>query len=152
MAFRKAAITEQFRTAIQPLLEPGERIEAGFMSQSGPTPWAVGAIGLVMMLALGMRYYFVAVTDRRVLFMQGSFLTSKPKALAWSDQRGAGRVFEVDAEAALWSHFKYERPGDGEVTRFNVHRLWRDELRQVLAAMTTRTSGTMPAPPPNVPS
>jgi hypothetical protein len=148
MAFRKATISEQFSRAIQPELEPGERIEAGFMSQSGPTPWAVGAIGIVMMLALGMRYYFVAVTDRRVLFLQGSLMTSKPKALAWSDRRGAGRVFEVDADAALWSHFKYERPGDGEVTRFNVHRVWRDELRQALSAMTERTSATMPAPPP----
>jgi hypothetical protein len=148
MAFRKATISEQFSRAIRPELEPGERIEAGFMSQSGPTPWAVGAIGIVMMLALGMRYYFVAVTDRRVLFLQGSLMTSKPKALAWSDRRGAGRVFEVDADAALWSHFKYERPGDGEVTRFNVHRVWRDELRQALSAMTERTSATMPAPPP----
>jgi hypothetical protein len=152
MAFRKATITEQFRIAIQDVLEPGERVETGTLAQSGPTPWLVGAVGIVMMLVLGMRYYFIAVTDRRVLFMRASLMTGRPSGLAWADRRGAGRVFEVDADAALWSHFKYERPGDREVTRFNVHRIWRDELRHVLSAMTTLTSGALPAPPPSVPA
>jgi hypothetical protein len=152
MAFRKTTITDQFQAAIGAVLEPGERIEAGTLTQSGPTPWLAGAIGMLMMLVLGMRYYFIAVTDRRVLFVRGSLMTLRPTGLAWADERGAGRVFDVDAEAVLWGHFSYERPGDGEVTRFNVHRIWRDELRRVLSGMTTRTSGQLPAPPPSVPA
>lgn len=152
MAFRKATINAQFEIAIQAVLEPGERVETCTLAQSGPTPWLTGAVGILMMLVLGMRYYFIAVTDRRVLFMRASLMTVKPNGIAWADQRGAGRVFEIDADASLWNHFKYERPGDGEVTRFNVHRIWRDELRGVLSAMTTRWTGTPPAPPPSVPA
>ena len=146
MAFRKATIVEQFDAAIARVLEPGEQVRAGTLTQAGPTPWLTGAIGIVLMLVLGMRYYFVAVTDRRVIFFGASLMTVKPTKLGWADPIGAGTLTDVDADAALWSHFKYQRPGDTKATRLNVHRMWRDELHQVLSAMTS--GGSLPAPPP----
>ncbi|MGZ4152901.1 MAG: hypothetical protein ACXVQ0_00290 [Actinomycetota bacterium] len=147
MAFRKATVHQQFSEAIARVLEPGERIEAGVLSQSGPTPWLMGAIGVLVMLLMGMRYYFIAVTDRRVLFFSASLLTVKPRALAWADPRGAGTISDIDADAALWSHFKYACPGESRVTRFNVHRMWRDELRDLLTSMATPSTTSIPAPP-----
>jgi hypothetical protein len=154
MAFRKATVQRQFSETISAVLERGERIEAGVLSQSGPTPWLMGAIGVLVMLLTGMRYYFIAVTDRRVLFFAASLMTVKPRELAWADPRGAGTVSDIDADAALWSHFKYARPGESRVTRFNVHRVWRDEMRGLLTAMTTPTTTPIPAPPapPSVPA
>jgi hypothetical protein len=149
MAFRKATIREQFDGALAGVLEPGERVQAGVLTQSGPTPWLTGAIGIVMMLMLGMRYYFVTVTDRRVIFMRASLLSVRPQGLDWADARGAGIVSEIDADAALWSHFKYRRPADGKEMRFNVHRMWRDELREVLLTMNS-PEAQIPPPPPFV--
>jgi hypothetical protein len=90
MAFRKATIVEQFDAAIAGTLEPGEQVRAGTLTQAGPTPWLTGAIGIVLMLVLGMRYYFVAVTDRRVIFFGASLMTVKPTKLGWADPIGAG--------------------------------------------------------------
>jgi hypothetical protein len=148
MAFRKATVQEQFQQAISAILEPGERVEAGVLSQSGPTPWLSGAIGIVFMLVLGMRYYFIAVTDRRVLFMKASLMTVRPQRLGWADPRDVGTLSDVDADASLWSHFRYARPGETKATRFNVHRIWRDELRSVVSAMSSGASSPLPAPPP----
>jgi hypothetical protein len=60
MAFRKGTVQQQLSETISAVLEPGERIEASVLSQSGPTPWLMGAIGVLVMLLMGMRYYFIA--------------------------------------------------------------------------------------------
>jgi len=150
MAFRKATIKEQFDRTLAQMLEPGEQVRAGVLSQSGPTPWLAGAVGMLMMLILGMRYHFVAVTDRRVVFMKASMLSGRPQGLDWADARETGSVSDVDADASLWSHFRYARPGDGKTIRFNVHRIWRDELRDVLVAMTAPAAAIPPPPPPAI--
>jgi hypothetical protein len=148
MAVRRETVKKQFGEALaNGGLEPGEQIVAGVLSQSGPTPWLTGAIGLVFMLLLGMKYYFIAVTDRRVLFAQASLMSARPKGVvAWADPLGAGVVSDVDASAKLWSHFRYQRPGQPKATRFNVHRVWREDLQQVLAAMQAGP-GSQPVPP-----
>jgi hypothetical protein len=94
-----------------------------------------------------MKYYFIAVTDRRVLFAQASLMSARPKGgVAWADPIGAGVVSDVDASAKLWSHFRYQGPGQPKATRFNVHRVWREDLHQVLAAMQAGP-GSQPVPP-----
>jgi hypothetical protein len=51
---------------------------------SGPNPlWAQGLFGLAGFLIFGMRYYYVALSDRRLIFMNASFWTSRPQ-----DSRG----------------------------------------------------------------
>jgi hypothetical protein len=51
----------KLRTNVQPFLEPGEQLQAVFVSQTGPSP---GHIGLASNL---QRYWMVAVTDRNIL-------------------------------------------------------------------------------------
>ena len=92
MAFRREKVKEQFDQAIPPVLEPGERIVAQTLCLSGPSPWLVGLIGWLLMLLAGQRYYFIAVTDRRVLFMKASMITGRPNGLAWADTRGAAQI------------------------------------------------------------
>lgn len=149
MAFRKEKIKEQFGAAIAPALEPGEQVRAGVFCQSGPTPWLTGAIGIWLMLLMGMRYYFIAVSDRRMLFFRGSLWTVRPKGgLEWADPLGAGQVTDVEATAKLWSHFKYQRPGVEKPIRFNVHRIWRTELQEVVGAMAQPPAPAIPPTPP----
>src|SRR5437016_8999007 len=98
MAFRKATVKEQFGEVLSPVLEPGERVRAGVLSQSGPTPWLTGAIGIVFMLMQGVRYYFIAATDRRVLFFRASLWSVRPRGgIEWADALGAGQLSDVDA-------------------------------------------------------
>src|SRR5437879_109476 len=98
MAFRKAKIKEQFNEAIPAVL------------------------GWIIMRVLGARYYFIAVTDRRVLFMKASMVTGRPKGLGWADPRSAAQIHDVDINNAVWSKFKYLRPSDGKDVRVNIHR------------------------------
>lgn len=51
----------KLRTNVQPFLEPGEQLQAVFVSQTGPSP---GQLGLAANL---QRYWMVAVTDRNVM-------------------------------------------------------------------------------------
>ncbi len=151
MAVRKETVKRQFSEAFPAVLEPGERVITGTLAQSGPTPWLAGAIGILIMVLAGMRIYFLAVTDRRVLFMRASMLTSRPKGLAWADPRGAATVADVVADAKLWNHFVYLRPGQKRL-RLNVHRFWRDELKEVLEALSIPTPGAAAPPPPPPPA
>jgi hypothetical protein len=148
MAFRRAKIKEQFDAAIPAVLEPGEQIVAQTLSQSGPSPWLTGVIGLVIMLVAGARYYFIAVTDRRVLFMKASMITGRPKGLAWADPRGSVQVSDVDLNNVVWSKFRYRRP-DGKDIRINIHRFWRDDGQAVVNALTGQTQA--PTQNPNAP-
>lgn len=142
VAFRRATIKEQFDAAISAVLEPGEEAQAETLSQSGPSPWLAGVgpagvIGWLNMLIAGDRYYFIVVTDRRVLFMKASMMTGRPRGLAWADPRGAVEVSDVNLTNAVWSKFRYHRP-DAEDIHLNVHRFWRNDGLAVVNALTAR--------------
>jgi hypothetical protein len=140
VAFRKEKIKEQFGAALDAgILEPGEQVEGGVFCQTGPSPWLAGAIGIIIYMAFGARWGYFAVTDRRVLFVKGSIWSQRPKDLMWSDPKPQIRVSDVKADAALWNKFRYHRPGGAKPVRVNVHRIWRDELQSVMAALGPQT-------------
>jgi hypothetical protein len=101
VAVRKETIRQQFDEALPAVLEPGERM-LGAYGVSGPNPlWAQGLLGLAGFLILGMRYYYVALTDRRLIFMNASFWTSRPRGLAWSDPRDSIRISDLQTDNKL---------------------------------------------------
>jgi hypothetical protein len=151
MAVRKAKIKQQLAGAMSPLLQPEEQVRAETFAQSGPSPWLTGVFGLLIMLLAGTRPYFIVVTNRRVLFMKASMLTTRPKGLAWADPIGTGQVRDATMGNALWSKFKYSRPEHKDI-RFNVHRLWRDDGQAVVAALSARPEPPMPPPPTQPPT
>jgi hypothetical protein len=146
MAFRRETIKRQFGEARQAFLEPGEQGVAEAFTISGPSPWLMGVLGVIVMLILGQRYYFVTVTDRRVLFMKASLMTGRPKGLAWADPRSTVTLEDV-TEGKLWSRLFYLRPGVKKL-RLNFHRIWRDDMNAVVNALRVPTS---PPPPPQPP-
>ena len=150
MAIRKDKIKQQFAAAVEPMLEPGEELREGFYCQTGPNPWWLGAIGIGVMLLFGLRYYFIGVTDRRILWVKGSFWSARPKGLAWADPVGQPSITAVVSDAKLWNSFRYTRSG-GKKLRVNVHRFWRDELRRALDAMASPSQGSAAPPPPPMP-
>lgn len=146
MAVRKQTIQAQFAEALAPVLEPGEQVAAGVMSQTGPSPWLAGAIGIVIMLLLGARWYYVAATGSRMIVMKASMWTGRPKGgLAWADPLGSVRLSDVVTGAKVWQSFKLTRPGSSEPLRFNVSKIiWKDEYVQLVSALQ---SGSVPPPP-----
>jgi hypothetical protein len=148
MAVRKETIKQQFAEALPAVLEPGEQVQAGAYLVSGPSPmWVAGLLGLVGMLLFNVRYYYLAVTDRRVIFYAASFWSSRPKGLAWADPRGSVSMSDV-VTGKLWNHLLFSRPGAEKPLRLNFHAFWREEMKGVVAAL----SGSPLPPPPPTPS
>ena len=143
MALPKEQVERLFDDAVRPVLEPGERVVAGAFAVPGPSPMRVGFLGAAVQAMRGESDLWMCLTDRRVLFVRATFLTQKPKGLAWADARHAAEVAEVhDSERSGWNWFIYLRP-DGDPVRLNVSVVWEAELRAILGALGSRTE-----PPP----
>jgi heme/copper-type cytochrome/quinol oxidase subunit 2 len=151
MAVRKDTITRQFNATMQAgLLEPGEQVVTGMMIQTGASPWFAGLIGVVLMLLTGTRWYYMALTDRRVLFLKAHPLTSKPSsAVAWADPRTAVSISDVVTDAKVWNRLRYRRPGQTKPLRVNVSAVqWKSEFRILVSNLQ---AGVVP-PAPGAPS
>lgn len=132
MAVRKETFKKQMDEALGSILEPGERELVSVNTIVGISPWlAAGIIGLIGQFFV--KYYYITVTDRRVLFIQVSRLSGRPKGLAFTDPRPGPTVSE-SKPAAVWSSFKYTRP-DGKSMKVHVHRFWRDEMAATIQAL-----------------
>ena len=150
MAFRKETIRQQFSAALATVLEPGEQVRAAGYSVSGPSPWLTGAIGIFLMLFLGMRYYYVAVTDRRVVFMKASLLTQRPKGLAFAYPLSSASVSDLTV-GKVWSYLRLQ-PAGGKQIRLNFHKWWQEEMQQVARAIQSGArSAAPPAAGPDIP-
>jgi hypothetical protein len=138
MAVRKETIRSQVREWLTTVLEPGEQEVASVNAIAGPSPWlATGLLGLVGQAFI--KYYFVVVTDRRVLYVNMSRVSGRPKDLAMADPRSAVSV-EGYKPSNLWSVLKLNR-GEGKPLKLNVHRIWREELDQVAQALGAAAPG-----------
>jgi hypothetical protein len=146
MAFRKETIKQQFGEALPTVLEPGERVDVGFLTVSGPSPWlTAGIFGYLGMLLMGARWYFVTLTDRRIVFMKVSMASGRPAGLAWADPRRSGAVSDVNLEGKVWSRVRYQRP-EGKSVRLNIQRFWRGEGAEFVKLLE---GSAAPPPPPD---
>jgi hypothetical protein len=125
MAVRKEAVKQQFTEALPGVLEPGEQVLGGAFGMSGPNPlFAQGLFGVAGYLIFRVRPYYVAVTDRRVIFMRASFWTTRPKGMAWSDARSSVTIRDVRTDAKLWNSATFSTPSKHKL-RMNFHTFWR---------------------------
>ena len=83
-----------------------------------------GPVGLAGFLIFGMRYYYVALTDRRLIFLNASFWTSRPKGFAWADPRESITTSDLQTDNKLWNWGKISSPTQAEPP---------DDLPRVLA-------------------
>ena len=153
MALRKETIKTQFTEALPAVLEPGEQMQARTFCVSGPNPLlAQGLFGIIGLLLFQMRWYFVAVTDRRVVFMKASYWTGRPSGFAWADPRASVSVSDVNLGAKVWGHFKYTTPTKPSALRLNVHRWWLEEGNAVVAALTPASAASSRSEPTGSPA
>jgi hypothetical protein len=157
MAVRKETIKKQFDEALPAVLEPGEQVLGGAYGVSGPNPLlAQGLLGLIGFLIFNMRYYYVALTDRRVIFMKASFWTSRPAGLGWADPRDSVTISDLQTDAKLWNWGRFSSPTKQNL-RMNFHAFWRDETKAMGDLLADRivgprlgpgAAGDPPPPPP----
>jgi hypothetical protein len=124
MALRKASVQKQMEGAVQPHLEQGEREVAAGLCEGGPSRWwTVISVWLVMFM---IKPYYMVVTDRRVIWLNVSTWTGRPKGLLRADPRADVAVVD-HAEHPVWNNFKYRHPS-GAVKKLRYHRIWREEM------------------------
>ena len=138
----KRRLKKRFDDRVAPLLEPGEQRIAGVWAKSGPSPWLI--VGLFGFLA-GQHWYFVQVTDRRVLFVRD--VRNPAKRLAWADPRESAQVHGAQWNR-LWSEFHYRRP-TGKDIRLNMQTIWRDDAKAVVGAIPAEPADVKPTEPPS---
>jgi hypothetical protein len=130
------ALRDKLRERAQPMLEPGEQIQAVFLAQSGPNP---ALFFLSYLIMFWTKFWVVVVTDKRIALLKASPMTpSKPKTLAESFPRD---IALPEPGGAIWT----ELPLGG--TRYWVHRRFWSDLREAKAATAAAAPATTPATP-----
>ena len=91
-----AAIREKVTQNAQPLLEPGEQIQAVIPAQT-KSGW-LGAIGVIWLIFLN-RYHPIVVTDRRIAITDsGRWSQAKPTSIVSS----VARTTQIGPPSGLW--------------------------------------------------
>ncbi|MCM2579034.1 hypothetical protein [Streptomyces meridianus] len=142
MAIRKATIKEHVAQAIAQA-NPGDRPHVTIATVTGPSPWLTNAMGLVGQLLV--KFYFVTVTDQAVVLHRYNRFTQRPQEVAYAIPRDQAPQLMGDVQRnPLWSSFRFLLPGEMQPTRMNVHRIWRDEMDQVIGMITGAPHGMAP--------
>jgi hypothetical protein len=137
--------TEKVLAAVQSELEPGETVQACLASaQTGPTPWFVL---LTYLIYFWIRSWAVVVTDRRVILVKKSLLTTRVKGVEGAFPRSGVAVTDWHA-ANLWSRLVLSTPAGP--LKLNVHRFFRDGAQALVAALAQPP--TAPPVPPLAPA
>jgi hypothetical protein len=109
---------------VQPYLEEGETLQAGFPAQGGINPWLLVFTGFIIFIWFA-KFMIVAVTDRRILLFKASpLVTGKPKELVATFPR------ETKFGATKGVFGKIDLGG----TRYYVHKRFRKDLETADAA------------------
>jgi hypothetical protein len=138
MAIRRAKQKEQVIAKLSSVAPPGETFIACVHVETGPSPWLnavfdeVPFLGLVV--ALTRKFYFLTLTNTSVVVNSANRFTNRPGEVVAAFPRHALPVSRVK-RASVWSSMYLHFPGEGKPTRLNVHRYWRGEFDQLLAAI-----------------
>ncbi len=92
-----------------------------------------------------MRHFFVALTDRRLIFMNASFWTSRPHGFAWSGSRDSVTISDLQTDNKLWNWGKISSPTKQNL-RMNFHAFSRPELKTMGDLLADRIVGPRLAP------
>jgi hypothetical protein len=120
-------------------LEPGEHVLAvARVNSSVSRRWA----RILDFAGLFQRYYYLALTERRVILCGLSFWTGRPTAVRVAAPRDQVRVtgYRPGAGAALNS-FWLACPGRTRPLRLGVSRFWEREANSILAALGVADAG-----------
>lgn len=138
MAIRRAKQKQQVIEKLASTAPAGETFIATVHCETGPSPWLnvifeeIPIVGLVV--ALTRKQYFLTLTNSSVVVNNCSRFTNRPGDVVAAFPRHAVPASNIN-RAAVWSKIYLQFPGQGKPTRLNVHRYWRGEFDQLIAAL-----------------
>ena len=138
MAIRRAKQKQQVIEKLSAAAPAGETFIATVHCETGPSPWLnalfdeIPIVGMVV--ALTRQQYFVTLTNTSIVVNNANRFTNRPGAVVAAFPRATAPVDNVK-RAAVWSKMYLRFPGRDKSTRLNVHRYWRGEFDQLIAAL-----------------
>ena len=138
MAIRRAKQKEQVIAKLSQSAPPGETFIACVHAETGPSPWLNALFDeiplLNLIVALNRRFYFFTLTNTSVVVNTANRFSNRPGEVVYAFPREAFPVTQ-SKRAAVWSSMFVQFPGTSKPTRLNIHRYWRGEFDQLLAAL-----------------
>jgi hypothetical protein len=138
MAIRRATQKKQVIEKLMQSAPPGEQFLACVHCETGPSPWLnalfdeVPFLGIIM--AYTRKFYFITLTNTSFVVNSSSRYTNRPGEVVYAFPRQAFPVTKVN-RATVWSSLFVQFPGQTKPTRLNIHRIWRAEFDQLIAAL-----------------
>jgi hypothetical protein len=143
MAIRRAKQKAQVIEKLTAVAPPGETFLACVHCETGPSPWLnalfdeVPLLGLIV--ALTRRFYFLTLTNTSVVVNSANRFTNRPGEIVAAFRREDVPISRVK-RGRVWSRLYFHFPGDAKPRRLNVHRYWRREFDQLVAALPQRAA------------
>ncbi|WP_405584789.1 hypothetical protein [Streptomyces sp. NBC_01190] len=138
MAIRRAKQKAQVIEKLSQVAPAGETFVACVHLETGPSPWLnaifdeIPVVGLVV--ALTRKFYFVTLTNSSVVINSANRFTNRPGDIIAAFPIAEFPVSQVK-RATVWSRMYVRFPNDAKPRRLNIHRYWRGEFDQLLAAL-----------------
>lgn len=117
---------------VGPSLEPGEQAFVGLRVHTGPSNWWLMVPYVRLAVRLAQRYYFMLVTDRRVILCRVSYWTGRPKDIKTAIPRAMVRISEYDP-VAYYPSFVLAHPEAS--TKLRTRGMWLNELQQAMSIL-----------------
>jgi hypothetical protein len=151
MAIRRAKQKEQVIEKLSSVAPAGETFIACVHCETGPSPWLNAIFDEVpflgMIVALTRSFYFLTLTNTSVVVNSANRFTNRPGDVVAVFPRNAVPVSRVK-RATVWSSMYLQFPHGTKPTRLNVHRYWRSEFDQLIAAFPAAAMAGQPAGAP----
>jgi hypothetical protein len=132
------ALRDKLAARVQPMLEPGEQIQAVFLTQTGPSPYWFLATYFIL---FAIKRRIVVATDRAVVVVRAGAMTgtSAKEVLA-----RLPRSTRIGPLSGLWARIEL----NGE--RQWVHKRFHGDV--AVADSRAATGAPLPPPPQTVPA
>jgi hypothetical protein len=138
VAIRRAKQKQQVVAKLTEVAPPGETFIACVHCETGPSPWLNGVFDeipvLGLVIALTRKFYFVTLTNTSVVVNTANRFTNRPGGVVAAFHREATPLSRVKRNR-VWSVMYLQFPGEAKPRRLNVHRYWRGEFDQLIAAV-----------------
>jgi hypothetical protein len=142
VAIRRAKQKQQVIEKLASSAPAGETFIATVHCETGPSPWLnaifdeIPLVGLIV--ALTRQQYFVTLTNTSVVINSANRFTNRPGDVVAAFPRHAVPASKIK-RGTVWSRMYLQFPAEGKATRLNIHRYWRGEFDQLLAALPAQT-------------
>ena len=138
VAIRKKKQKQQVMATLTEIAPPGETFLTCVHVESGPSPWLNGVfddipfLGFIMLMT--RKFYFLTLTNTSVVVYTATRFRNRPTTLIAAFPIAAFPAAKAK-RAAVWSRLYLQLPGQSKPKRLNIHRYWRAELDQLIAAL-----------------